>query len=94
MIVFWISLTLWLSNNSVMRGIFQVSFGLIRLERTRLEELREARMIGEGVNEGINGIQGEFQMGMKEREGTLWQAPWEMTGKEERIPFHSQEEAE
>ena len=65
MTAFWISLTLWLSNNSVMRGIFQVSFGLIILERTKLMELWEPRMIGVGVNEGIDGIQGEFQMGMR-----------------------------
>jgi hypothetical protein len=68
MTIFWIFLTLWLSNNSVKRGIFHMAFGLIRSERTRLVELGEPGMIGAGVNEGIDGIQGEFQMGMDERE--------------------------
>jgi hypothetical protein len=42
----------------------------------------------------MEGIQGEFQIGMEEWAWTLWQAPWEMTGKEERMPFHSHEGAE
>ena len=40
-------------------------FGLIKSERNRLVELGESGMIGAGVNEGIDGIQGEFQMGMR-----------------------------
>jgi hypothetical protein len=43
-----------------MRGIFQVAFELIKSERTRLVEFGELGMIGEGVKEGIDGIQGEF----------------------------------
>jgi hypothetical protein len=49
-----------------MRGIFQVAFELIRLEITKLVELGGQGMIGDGVREGIDGIQGEFQMGMEE----------------------------
>jgi hypothetical protein len=66
--VFWIFLTLWLSNSAVKKGIFQVQFGLIKSERTRLVELGESEMIGVGVNASIDGIHGEFQMGMGERE--------------------------
>jgi hypothetical protein len=66
MTIFWISLTLRLPNKPEMRGIFQVPLALIKLEMTRLEEEGEPRMIGEGMKEGIDGIQGEFQMGTEE----------------------------
>jgi hypothetical protein len=49
MIVFWISLTLRLSNKPEMRERFQVPFELIKSEMTRLEEEGEPRMIGEGM---------------------------------------------
>jgi hypothetical protein len=49
-----------------MRGIFQVAFGLIRSDRTRLVELGGVGVIGDGVKDGIYGIQGEFQIGMEE----------------------------
>jgi hypothetical protein len=66
MTVFWISLTLRLSNKLEMRGRFQVPFELSKSEMTSLEEEWEPGMIGEGMKEGIDGIQGEFQMGVEE----------------------------
>jgi hypothetical protein len=66
MAVFLISLTLWVSNRDDMRGIFQVLFGLIRSERTRLVELGGPGKRGTGMKEGIDGIHGAFQMGMGE----------------------------
>jgi hypothetical protein len=47
-----------------------------------------------GKKEGKVGIQGEFQIGIDERAWTLRQAPWEITGNEERMPLHSHEGAE
>jgi hypothetical protein len=49
-----------------MRERFQVPFELIKSEMTRLEEEGEPRMIGEGMKEGTDKIQGEFQMGVEE----------------------------
>jgi hypothetical protein len=49
---------------------------------------------GVGKKEGKVGIQGEFQIGIDERAWTLRQAPWEITGNEERMPLHSHEGAE
>ena len=54
--VFWISLTLWLSNKPELRGIFQVALELIKLEIIRLVEFGEPGMIGGGEKEGIDGI--------------------------------------
>jgi hypothetical protein len=66
MIVFWISLTLWLSKRLEMKGIFQVAFWLIRSETTILEEWRKLGKDGEGEKEGIDGTHGEFQIGIDE----------------------------
>jgi hypothetical protein len=66
MMIFWIFLTLWMSKRAKRRGVFQVAFRLMRSETTRLEELGRLRELWDGKKEGIEGIQGEFQIGMEE----------------------------
>ena len=48
------------------KGVFQVAFRLMRSKTAWLEELGRLRELRDGKKEGIEGIQGEFQIGMEE----------------------------